>query len=113
MNLFFGNMTLELNVFNLCKQPYDEDNEDEMELIEPIVEEHFQGSLPNPMEICITNSLESKVHLDPDNSDDFSLLDFTQLPGDGKTHTFKELGTLEEEKEDEVPKLELKSLPKD
>ena len=63
------------------------------------------------MEICVTNSLESKVHLDPDISDDFSLLDFTQLPDDGKTHTFKELGTLEEEKEEEVSELELKTLP--
>ena len=27
MNFSFGNMTLELNVFNMCKQPYNEDNE--------------------------------------------------------------------------------------
>ena len=111
MNLSFGNMTLELNIFNMCKQPYDDDNEDEsMELIEPIMEEHFQGSLPDPMEICVTNSLESNVHLDPDISNDFSLLDFTQVPDDGKKHTFEELGTLEEEKKEEVPKLELKTL---
>ena len=63
------------------------------------------------MEICVTNSLESKVHLDADNSDDFSLLDFTQVPNDGKMYAFKELGTLEEEKEEEVSELELKTLP--
>ena len=76
------------------------------------MEEHFQGSLPDLMEICVTNSLESNVRLDPNISDDFSLLDFTQVPEDGKKHTFEELGTLEEEKEEEVPKLELKTLPK-
>ena len=47
-----------------------------MELIEPIVEEYFQGSLPDPIEIYITNSLESNEHLDPDISDDFSLFFF-------------------------------------
>ena len=49
--------------------------------------------------------------MDPDVFDNFSLLDFTQVSDDGKKHTFEELGTLEEEKEEEVPKLELKTLP--
>ena len=46
MNLSFGNMTLELNVFNMCKQLHhyeDNDNEnEEIDLIEPIIEEHIQ-----------------------------------------------------------------------
>ena len=46
MNLSFSNMTLELNVFNMCKQPHhqeDDDNEnEEIDLIEPIIEEHIQ-----------------------------------------------------------------------
>ena len=45
MNLSFGNMILELNVFNMCKQPHDkEDNNnenEEIDLIEPIIEEHI------------------------------------------------------------------------
>ena len=42
MNLSFENMTLELNVFNICKQSFVEDNEDEsMELIETIVKDYF------------------------------------------------------------------------
>ena len=62
MNLSSKNMTLELNIFNMCKQPYDEDNEDEgMELIEPLMEEHFQLSLPYSMEIYASNSLESSM----------------------------------------------------
>ena len=62
------------------------------------------------MEICVTNSLESSVHLDPDIYDDFSLLDYARVPDDREKQYFEELG-LEEEKEDEVPKLELKTLP--
>ncbi|KAK9178211.1 hypothetical protein WN943_027401 [Citrus x changshan-huyou] len=46
MNLSFGNMTLELNVFNMCKQSHHQENDDneneEIDLIEPIIEEHIQ-----------------------------------------------------------------------
>ena len=45
MNLSFGNMKLELNVFNMCKRSCDtedKDNENEdIELIEPIIEEQI------------------------------------------------------------------------
>ncbi|XP_073304121.1 uncharacterized protein [Primulina huaijiensis] len=49
MKLSFGNMTLELNVFNLCKQPHDKGDESEDEnLIETLVEENIQeGSTLN------------------------------------------------------------------
>ena len=46
MNLSFGNMTLELNVFNMCKQPHHQEDDDnkneEIDIIEPIIEEHIQ-----------------------------------------------------------------------
>src|SRR5215813_2749611 len=76
MNMSFGNMTLELNVFNMCKQSHDEDSENEiMELIKPILEEHIQeGSLSNPMDICEANFLESNKQLDLDISEDFLYL---------------------------------------
>jgi len=46
MNLSFGNMTLELNVFNMCRQPNEEnENEDEIdeqkELLESCIEENI------------------------------------------------------------------------
>ena len=64
------------------------------------------------MEIYVTNSLESSVHLDSDISDDISLLNSTQIPDDGKNNTFEKLGTLGgNKKKKEVPKLELKTLP--
>ena len=50
------------------------------------------------MEICVTNSLESNVHLDLDISNDFSLLDFTQVPDDGKKHTFEDWEHLKKRK---------------
>ena len=59
MNLSFGNMTLELNVFNMCRQlhhqeDYDNDNE-EIDLIEPLIEEHIQDeNFTNSVEIYFT-----------------------------------------------------------
>ena len=42
IQLSFGNMTMEMNVFNLCKQPIDYDNVEDEEacLIEALVQEH-------------------------------------------------------------------------
>ena len=42
MQLSFGNMILEMNVFNLCKQPMDHDDVENEEacLIEALVQEH-------------------------------------------------------------------------
>ena len=115
MNLSFGNMTLELNVFNMCKQPYDEDNEIEnLELIEPILEEHIQqGSLSDPIDICSATLLEPDDKLELDIANDSSFLDSTQVPEDDEEkQSFEELETLEEEeKEEEAPNLELKTLP--
>ena len=64
MHLSFGNMTLELNVLKMCKQPHhkeDDDNEnEEIDLIEPIIEEHIQDeNFTNPAEICFAGSFES------------------------------------------------------
>ena len=71
MNLSFGNMTLELNVFNMCKQPHhqqDDDNEnEEIDLIESIIEEHVQDENSiNSVEICFAGSFESSKELDCD-----------------------------------------------
>ena len=85
MNLSFGNMTLGLNVFNMCKQLYDEGNEIEnLELIEPIVEEHNLRSLSNHMHICSSNLLEPNDKLEFDIANDSSLLDSTYVLEDIK-----------------------------
>ena len=71
MNLSFGNMTLELNVFNMCKQPYhqeDDDNENkEIDLIKPIIEEHIHDeNFMNFGEFCFAGSFESSKKLNCD-----------------------------------------------
>lgn len=45
MKLSFGNMMIELNVFNICRQPQDNDDElHEVDLIETILEDVFHES---------------------------------------------------------------------
>ena len=61
MNLSFGNMTLELNVFNMCKQPHNKEDDDseneEIDLIKPIIKERIQDeNFTNSVEICFANS---------------------------------------------------------
>ncbi|KAH9769471.1 hypothetical protein KPL71_012012 [Citrus sinensis] len=64
-------MTLELNVFNVCKRPHDKEDDDseneEIDLIEPIIEEHIQNeNFTNSVEIGFTYSFESSKELDCD-----------------------------------------------
>ncbi|KAL5725417.1 hypothetical protein ACHQM5_008564 [Ranunculus cassubicifolius] len=61
MKLSFGNMTIELNVFNVCKQPgnidcEDDDDVQEVNMIESVVEDQFLwSSIPDPLEACLTH----------------------------------------------------------
>ena len=78
-------MTLELNVFNMCKQPHhqeDDDNEnEEIDLIEPIIEEHIQDeNFTNSAEICFVDSFESSKELDCDTANTCPKLDSIQVP---------------------------------
>ena len=88
MNLSFGNMTLELNVFNMCKHPHDKEDNDneneEIDLIEPIIEEHIQdNNFINSVEIYFANSFESSKELDCDTANICPTLDSIQvLTGD-------------------------------
>jgi hypothetical protein len=45
MKLSFGNMTLEMNVFNICKQPGDDNDLQEVDLIEELVYDQFESTL--------------------------------------------------------------------
>ena len=81
IKLSFGNIILEFSVFNLYKQPYDEEGEDkEANMIESIVENHIQiGSISNPLESCLVNSFESSEQLDQDISNACSWLDCSHI----------------------------------
>ena len=77
MKLSFGTISLELNVFNICKQQHEKEEEnEEANLVESIVEEHVQeGSFFYPMETCLFNSLESSMQIEPKLSNICPLLD--------------------------------------
>ena len=70
MSLSFGNMKVEVNVFSLMKQPNLENDEDDEEIcevacIDTLVQDWFDMShFQDPLEACISNSLESKFLLD-------------------------------------------------
>ena len=42
INLSFENMTLEMNIFNICKQPVDDNDLQEVNFIEKLVHDQFQ-----------------------------------------------------------------------
>jgi hypothetical protein len=42
MKLSFGNMTLEMNIFNICKQPGDDNDLQEVDFTEKLVHDQFQ-----------------------------------------------------------------------
>ncbi|PON62578.1 hypothetical protein PanWU01x14_136930, partial [Parasponia andersonii] len=93
MKLSFGNMTLQLNVFNLCKQPHEEDENEEVNVIETILSDCVQtGSNLDSLEVCLVNSFESSMHLDHDISNICSLLDYSQeIENKGWRPRFEEL----------------------
>jgi hypothetical protein len=45
MKLSFGNMTLEINIFNICKQPGDDNDLQEVDLIEELVHDQLESTL--------------------------------------------------------------------
>jgi len=45
MKLSFGNMTLEMNIFNICKQPGDDNDLQKVDLIEELVYDQFESTL--------------------------------------------------------------------
>jgi len=45
MKLSFGNMTLEMNIFNICKQPGDDNDLQEVDFIEELVYDQLESTL--------------------------------------------------------------------
>jgi hypothetical protein len=63
MKLSFGNMILEMNIFNICKQPRDDSDLQEVDFIEKLVHDQFQ-----------TTSSETEI----DESDDLQMVYFKE-----------------------------------
>jgi hypothetical protein len=45
MKLSFGNMTLKMNVFNICKQPGDDNDLQDVDFIEKLVYDQLESTL--------------------------------------------------------------------
>jgi antirestriction protein len=45
MKLSFGNMTLKMNIFNICKQPGDDNDLQEVDVIEELVYDQLESTL--------------------------------------------------------------------
>ena len=45
MKLSFGNMAMKMNIFNICKQPGDDNDLQEVDLIEELVHDQLESTL--------------------------------------------------------------------
>jgi hypothetical protein len=116
MKLSFGNMTLELNIFNICKQPGDDDGFHEVNLIETLVQNQFNLTcFSDPLESCLVNSLDFDDDKDSEVAHICSVLNSSQvLEVNAWRPKFEELppcNIMPVPSRVEAPKLELKSLP--
>jgi hypothetical protein len=54
MKISFGNMTVELNIFHIRKQPLDYDQMNQVCLIQEIIDEVIEkSSIEDPLEACL------------------------------------------------------------
>ncbi|CAL8994332.1 unnamed protein product, partial [Prunus brigantina] len=87
MKLSFGNMTLEINIFNVFRRPYEDDKCAVVNLIEDFVQDQFEKtsisefektSISEPLKALLLNSKESELLEDPEIADLNSLLNSLQ-----------------------------------
>ncbi|XP_058217607.1 uncharacterized protein LOC131328718 [Rhododendron vialii] len=115
LNLTFGNMKMEVNVFNIGSQMGDDECIHDVNLIDSLVQEHVDTFLyKDPLEVCLT--AEEENFLDsPEVEYLCSLLDVEDVCGtDIWSPKFEELPHLESKtlpSSIQPPKLELKVLP--
>ncbi|KAK9187457.1 hypothetical protein WN944_018852 [Citrus x changshan-huyou] len=116
MQLSFGNMTMELNIFNIAKQPHNaDDGIVDVDLIEALVDDTFLSNLSDdPLQTCLTHF---GLDFDIDRSVDEvkALLDSAPSMDTNKRKSRVEQLALSEKKlipsSESPPKLELKPLP--
>jgi hypothetical protein len=101
MKISFGNMTVELNIFHIRKQPLDYDQMNQVCLIEEILDEVTEeSSLEDPLEACLAQFGED-LDLDKLMEQADALLENAPLVSEEKA----EIAVLD------FPKKELKQLP--
>ena len=81
MQLTFGSMTLELNIFHVAKHPHEDDDYAYVNLIRAVVQEEFnKNCFSDPLETLLNNSvgsydLKCNIHV----SENFSSLNSSQV----------------------------------
>ena len=118
LKLSFGNMTLEMNVFNICKQPRDDSDLHEVDLIEELVHEQFASTLPSdPLEACLIIPNEFAFTTNSKISHTLSFLNaFQESKPSGWRPKFEDLPPQSNAaipSSVQPPKLDLKPLPSD
>ena len=116
LKLSFGNMILKFNIFNTCKQPRDEEDVHEVELIETLVQEQFNKTcFSNPLEACLVNSCDFNFNENFEIAYIHCLLEYVQeLEASNWKLKYEDLPPYEIKllpSSEQVPKLELKPLP--
>jgi hypothetical protein len=102
MNISFGNMTVELNIFHIRKQPLDYDQMNQVCLIEEILDEVIEeSSIEDPLEACLAQFFGEDLDLDKLMEQVDALLETAPLVSKEKEETVVP----------DSPKKELKPLP--
>ena len=116
MQLSFGNMTMELNIFNIAKQPHNaDDGIVDVDLIEALVDDTFVSNLSDdPLQTCLTHfGLDFDIDRSVDEVN--ALLDSAPSMDTNKWKSRVEQLAPSEKKlipsSESPPKLELKPLP--
>ncbi|XP_004295618.1 PREDICTED: uncharacterized protein LOC101300039 [Fragaria vesca subsp. vesca] len=79
MTISFGNMTLDLNIFSISKQPLENDEVGEVNLIDNLVTDTFhQSSIKDPLEACLVH-FGADFDFDKSIEEVNALLDFVPL----------------------------------
>ena len=79
LKLSIGNMTLEMSMFNIWKQPKDDNDLHEMNFIDKLVHENFISTLPSdPLEACLIISNDFVLDINSEISHMLSFLNTFQ-----------------------------------
>ena len=115
MALSFGNMTMNLNIFNVIKEVRDDEDICEVNVIESVVQEYVDHfSCDDPLKSCLVSPKCVKEVTTPKMEFLYSILEHKEaMETNGWTPRFEELPPIKERvlpSKEKPPKLELKPL---
>uniref|UniRef100_A0A2N9GKZ8 Reverse transcriptase domain-containing protein n=1 Tax=Fagus sylvatica TaxID=28930 RepID=A0A2N9GKZ8_FAGSY len=115
MKLSFEHMTLEVNIFNIGKQIFEDEECEVVNWIDVVVQEKFTKTYhSDPLDSCLLNFSDNDSSIDSDIANDCSLLNSQVMELNCWKLRFEELPKSENKalpSSVAIPKLELKQLP--